>query len=223
VKFPPGPTAVSREAGRCSEVRKERCLTYDLDYYRRVSVGLARAAELSCGETNPEKALFNITECARTSVGDEKARDRPGAINPGDPDFVISGIFFVAPTRDHMTLVVDNGFDVRLARIGINDSRPGNTVRTGVPAFLANTDDDKLFRQIIPKGRVGSSLYLPMTWGSEVIGMFNVAAMARYTFGEPDTRTGILFANLAAATWMALGGPRYLAELSATLPPWQAA
>jgi hypothetical protein len=198
-------------------------VTYDLAYYDRVSRGLARAAEVSRGETNPETALFNITECARTSVGDEKARERSGAINPGDPDFVISGIFFVAPTRDHMILVVDNGFDVRPARIDINDSRPGNTVRTGVPAFLANTDEDKLFRQIIPKGRVGSSLYLPMKWGNEVIGMFNVAAMARYTFAEPDTRTGILFANLAAATWMALGGPRYLDDLIATLPPWKPA
>lgn len=198
-------------------------MTYDLAYYERIASGLARAAEVSRGETNPETALFNITECARTSVGDPKARERPGAINPGDPDFVISGIFFVAPARDHMVLVVDNGFDVRLARIGIGDSRPGNTVRTGAPAVLANTDEDKLFRQIIPKGRVGSSLYLPMKWGNEVIGMFNVAAMARYTFGEPDTRTGILFANLAAATWMALGGPRYLEDLIATLPPWKPA
>jgi hypothetical protein len=195
-------------------------MPYDIAYYERVAHGLAEAAKASRGETNPEKALFNITECARVSVGDPTARERPGAITPGDPDFVISGIFFVAPTRDHMVLVVDNGFDVRLARIGINDSRPGNTVRTGEPAFLANTDHDKLFRQIIPKGRVGSSLYLPMKWANEVIGMFNVAAMARYTFDEPDTRTGILFADLAAATWVALGGPRYLADIVATMPPW---
>jgi len=201
----------------------ETSVPYDIAYYERVARGLAQAAAVSRSETNPETALFNITECARVSVGDPAARERPGAINPGDPDFVISGIFFVAPTRDHMVLVVDNGFDVRLARIGINDSRPGNTVRTGEPAFLANTDTDKLFRQIIPKGRVGSSLYLPMWWGDRVIGMFNVAAMARYTFDEPDTRTGILFANLAAATWMALGGPDYLAKIVASLPPWSGA
>jgi hypothetical protein len=197
-------------------------MAYDIAYYERVARGLAEAAAASRVETSPEKALLAITECARNSVGDPTARERPGAVNPGDPDFVISGIFFVAPARDHMVLVVDNGFDVRLARIGINDSRPGNTVRTGEPAFLANTDHDKLFRQIIPKGRVGSSLYLPMKWGGEVIGMFNVAAMARYTFAEIDTRTGILFANLAAATWMALGGPRYLDDIIASLPPWSA-
>jgi len=196
---------------------------YDLAYYERVARGLARAAELSRRETDPETALRHITECARTCVGDPTARERPGAINPGDPDFVISGIFFVALARDHMVLVVDNGFDLRLARIAINDSRPGHTVQTGEPAFLANTDHDRLFRQIIPKGRVGSSLYLPMKWADEVIGMFNVAAMARYTFDEPDLRTGILFADLAAATWMALGGPEYLRKLSATLPPWKAA
>ena len=195
-------------------------MAYDIAYYERVARGLAEAAAASRVETDPEKALLAITECARTSVGDPTARERPGAVNPGDPDFVISGIFFVAPTRDHMVLVVDNGFDVRLARIGINDSRPGHTVRTGEPAFLANTDHDRLFRQIIPKGRVGSSLYLPMRWGGDVIGMFNVAAMARYTFDETDTRTGILFADLAAATWMALGGPRYLADIVASLPPW---
>jgi hypothetical protein len=59
-----------------------------------------------------------------------------------------------------------------------------------------------------------------MKWGGDVIGMFNVAAMARYTFEETDTRTGILFADLAAATWMALGGPRHLAAIIASLPPW---
>jgi hypothetical protein len=195
-------------------------MAYDIAYYERVAHGLAEASAASRKETNPEAALLIITECARLSVGDPTARERPGAVNPGDPDFVISGIFFVAPTRDHMVLVVDNGFDVRLARIGINDSRPGNTIRTGEPAFLANTDHDKLFRQIIPKGRVGSSLYLPMKWGGEVIGMFNCAAMARYTYAETDMRTGILFANLAAATWMALGGPRYLADVVASMPPW---
>src|SRR3569623_1062051 len=127
-------------------------MSYDLAYHARVAAGLARAAQVSRAETNPETALFNITECARVSVGDPDARHRPGAVNPGDPDFVISGIFFVAPSRDHMVLVVGNGFDARLARIGISDSRPGPTVRTGAPAVLANTDHDKLFRQLIPKG-----------------------------------------------------------------------
>src|SRR5438067_10741525 len=80
--------------------RSRARMSYDIAYYERIAGGLAQAAAASRVETNPEKALLAITECARTSVGDPTARERPGAVNPGDPDFVISGIFFVAPTRD---------------------------------------------------------------------------------------------------------------------------
>lgn len=196
-------------------------MPYDIAYYERVTRGLLEAAAASRQETDPERALTHITRYARDSLGDPAARERPGAITRGDPDFTISGIFFVAPKRDHMVLLADSGYDQRLARIGIADSRPGHTVRTGEPAFLANTDHDRLFRQILAKGRVGSTLYLPMKWDGEVLGMFNCAAMARYTYAETDTRTGLAFANLASATWMALGGPRYLADLVASLPPWK--
>jgi hypothetical protein len=62
-------------------------MAYDIAYYERVAHGLAEASAASRKETNPEAALLIITECARLSVGDPTARERPGAVNPGDPDF----------------------------------------------------------------------------------------------------------------------------------------
>jgi hypothetical protein len=52
--------------------------------------------------------------------------------------------------------------------------------------------------------------------------MFNVAAQARYALNETDRDMGMLFANLAAATWMALDGPQFLDGVIAALPPWRA-
>jgi hypothetical protein len=48
--------------------------------------------------------------------------------------------------------------------------------------------------------------------------MFNVAAEARYALSEIDRDMGMLFANLAAATWIALDGPRFLDQVFASLP-----
>ena len=52
----------------------------------------------------------------------------------------------------------------------------------------------------------------------QVIGMFNTAAQARYIYDETDMRMQVLFAGMAAASWMAIGRPAYLAMLSANLP-----
>ena len=47
-------------------------------------------------------------------------------------------------------------------------------------------------------------------------------AQARYALAEADLEMGLLFANLSAATWMALGGPGFLEQVAASLPPWPA-
>ena len=121
-----------------------------------------------------------------------------------------------------MILLADHGFPAsqRHARISTTDSRPGHAVQTAMPAVVPNTDADPIFRQILASGRVGCSMYVPMIWSGQVIGMFNTAAQARYMYDETDLRLQVLLANLAAATWMARGGPRHIAALVARLPPW---
>jgi GAF domain-containing protein len=189
----------------------------DVAYFERVLGGLRDAAEASRSERDPERALNAITRAAQQVLGDPDAARRAGA-----GEFRCSGVFVVAPSRDHLILLAENGYpsDQHRARISVNDSNPGLVVRTGKPKIVPNTDEDANFRQILSTVRVGSSCYLPVHWQGQVLGMFNVAAEARYALGDIDVRMGLLFANLAAATWIALDGPRFLESVVASLPPW---
>ncbi|PWT93196.1 MAG: GAF domain-containing protein [Proteobacteria bacterium] len=188
-------------------------------YFERVTRALQEAAEASRVETDPERALSRITAIAQQALGDPDAGRRTG-----EGDFRCSGVFLLAGSRDHLILHAEHGYppEQHRARISITDSNPGQVVRTGQPKIVPNTDNDPNFRQILSTVRVGSSVYLPVIWQRQVLGMFNVAAEARYTLSEIDLRVGQLFANLSAATWMALDGPRFLADVVASLPLWQA-
>ncbi len=193
-------------------------------YFDLVTRGFEQAAERCRAETDPELAIRHLTKATRALLGDPTAPSKPGALKPGETQFAVAGIFVVAPKRDHMILLADHGYpdSQRHARISTTDSRPGNTVQSGVPAVVPNTDVDPIFRQILSTGRVGCSMYVPMIWGNEVIGMFNTAAQARFMYDETDLRMQVLFANLAAATWIARGGQKHIEALVARLPPWTA-
>jgi GAF domain-containing protein len=195
--------------------------SYDTDYYQRVTRGLQEAAAASRRETDPEAALSHLTRIACKVLGDPDSGKHPGALKPGERDIRASGIFFATPGREHLILFAEHGFpaEQRHLRISIMDSRPGHTVRTGEPVVLPNTDEDRQFRQILKTARMGSALYAPIVWRSEIIGMFNVAAQARNTYDASDLEMAMLFANLAAATWIAGNGPSYLAGVASALPP----
>jgi GAF domain len=194
-------------------------------YFERVTKALQRAAEASRAESDPERAVTHMTHATRDALGDPSAPSRPGALKPGEQQFIVGGIFFLAPDRRHMTLMAAHGYPAaqRYARISSADSRPGHAVQTGKAALVPNTDIDTIFRQILASGRVGCSMYTPVKWGTEVIGLFNTAAQARFMYDETDLAMQELFANLAAATWVAKGGTDFVAGLGAALPPWQPA
>lgn len=195
------------------------------EFYQRAIEALNAAIAASWQEENPEEAVRHFTRATREILGDRAALQRPDALKPGETQFVVSGCFYIAPPRDHMILLATNGLmeAQRFARISVTDSRPGHTVQTRTPAVVPNTDDDAIFRQIISSGRVGCSVYVPMMWRNEVIGMFNTAAQARYFYDEIDLSVQRLFANAAAASWMGLGGPAYIERLAAKLGPWPSA
>ena len=191
-------------------------------FFERVTQGLLAAAEASRVETDPELALAHITRIAQQVLGEHTGQQSQAA-GAGEPEFRCAGIFFAAPKRDHLILLAEHNYppEQHRARISIQDSNPGLVVRTGEPKIVPNTDEDPNFRQILSTTRVGSSVYLPVIWRRQVLGMFNVAAQARHALAEIDLRMGLLFANLSAATWMALDGPRYLEAVLAGLPPWR--
>lgn len=197
-------------------------MTRRADFHERAIAALHDANEAAWREANAEDSMRHFTRATHALLGDPDAVTRPGSLKPGETQFVCSGIFFIAPSRDHMILFADNGYPAAQhhARIGINDSRPGNTVRTKQAAVVPNTDEDPIFRQILSSGRVGCSIYVPVMWNGDVIGMFNTAAQARYMYDETDMRVQKLFAALAAGVWMGLGGPGLLCNVAGELGLW---
>ena len=192
------------------------------DFHARGFDALETANAAAWRESDPEQAVRHFTRATRALLGDPDAALRPGAVKPGETQFIVSGIFFIAPTRDHMILFADNGFppEQRHARISVTDSRPGHTVTTGKPAVVPNTDEDPIFRQILSSGRVGCSVYVPVMWKGEVIGMFNTAAQARRMYDKADLQVQVIAAALAAAVWTGLDGPVILRDVATRLGPW---
>jgi len=191
------------------------------DFHARAIDALHDANEAAWRETDPEEGVRHFTNATRGLLGDPDAPNQPGALKPGETQFVVSACFFIAPSRDHMIVFADN-FGLGRACISVTDSRPGHAVQTRQAAVVRNTDEDKIFRQIIKTGRVGCSIYVPVMWNGEVIGMFNTASQARYIYDETDMRVQKLFAACAAAVWMGLGGPQRVAEVAGSLGPWAA-
>ena len=59
---------------------------------------------------------------------------------------------------------------------------------------------------------MGSSAYAPMLFRGAFLGQLIIAAQARYTLREPDLATLTAAAHLAAACWVAQGGPDWLRD-----------
>lgn len=192
------------------------------EFHERAIVTLDKTIEAAWRETDPEDAVRHFTRATQAILGDPEAPNRPGALKPGEKQLVATCTFVIAPSRDHMILFADYGFPPtqRHARISVTDSRPGHTVQTKRAAVVPNTDEDKIFRQIMASARVGCTLYVPMMWRDQVIGMFNTAAQARYMYDETDLIVQKLYAAAAAAAWMGLGGPILVERVAASLGPW---
>jgi len=200
-------------------------MTRPADFYERAMMAMHDANEAAWRETDPEAAVSHFTRTTQTLLGDPDAFKAPGALKPGETQFVVTGVFFLVPDRKSMILFATHGYPPaqKYARIGSADSRPGNAVQTRQAAVVRNTDEDAMFRQILSSGRVGCSIYVPVMWKGEAIGLFNTAAQARYMYDESDMKVQKLFAALTAAVWMGLGGPQRVADVAAGMPAWKEA
>ena len=176
-----------------------------------LSAACARAAAMK----DPELALKEIATAACEGLGDKQAHLAEGALKPGEKQVSISGYFFVRRRREDMILIAEVGWppDQHRLVIGVDEGRPGWVVRNAQPLVLPNTDEDRTFTQIISSARMGSSLYAPLRWQGETLGLITVASQARRTYGEIDLALLGLVANHVAALWVALGGPDTLSKL----------
>lgn len=178
---------------------------------------LAEAGAAAGREADCEPALRRVTGAAIGLLGDQEAHLRPGGLKEGERQFFVSGLFMLTPDRRQHILLAEHGFPPEQHRLRIDAdlAHPGWVYRNQKPLILANTDEDRNFRQILKTSRMGSALYAPIFWRGEFIGQHIVAAQARHTFSAPDLQALCAFAPLAAALFQANDGPRLLRELTA--------
>jgi len=81
------------------------------------------------------------------------------------------------------------------------------------PVVLANTDESPDFRQILKTARMGSAMFGPMVWRGQMLGQILTAAQARHTYSALDLDIFMGFAHVAAAVYIAHGGPEWLRTL----------
>ncbi|MDG2284119.1 MAG: GAF domain-containing protein [Alphaproteobacteria bacterium] len=181
------------------------------DSMRALTLALATAAAAA----DVESALSAISAGAWTALGDPAAHERPGALKPGEHQFAVSGYFMLTPDGTETVLVAEHGFppEQHRLRIASDLAHPGWVVKNRKPLLLANTDEDKDFKQILKTARMGSAMYSPLIWGGNFIGLLITASQARNTYDESDHTGHQAFANAAAAVYMAHDGPDFTKAL----------
>jgi hypothetical protein len=178
-------------------------------------VTLAEAIRAANGARDVESALSHLTAATREALGDKEAHLRPGELKAGERQFTVSGIFLITPDRQHNLLVAEHEVppEQHRLRIPLDLGHPGWVVQYQRPLILANTDEAPDFRQILKTSRMGSALFGPMFWRGQLLGQLITAAQARNTYGSIDLDILMGFAHVAAAVYMAHGGPEWLQTL----------
>ncbi len=103
--------------------------------------------------------------------------------------------------------------------VDINLGHPGEVARTRQPMLLRDTALHASFVKILQSFRAGSSMFAPILWQGEYLGVLICANAARNSFGEADLIAHRGFAALAASLWVAQGGPGWMAAQDLTNLP----
>lgn len=180
-----------------------------------------KAGAASAMAADAEGALHAIARVAFDHLGDRSAHLSPGAVDPGESQFLVAGAFLVTPDRRHQMLVGNIGFPPEQKRlmVPIEGGNPGQVISSRKPLLIPNTDERTDFRQYLKTARMKSAAYAPLLWGDNIMGLLIVAANARNTLGEDDLAMLVALSRLAAPSWIALGGPAWL---EAAYPPAEA-
>lgn len=172
---------------------------------------LARLPDIATeavAHADTETALAVLTRAVVDMLGDGQAAARNGALLAGERDYRVSGVFLIAPDRRHNVLVANQGFppEQRRLSIPIAWNNPGQVVARERFVLLENTDDHGEFRQFLKTSKMGSSIYMPIFAGREMIGQIVAASQARWTYSGADVAPMALLAAFAGLAWDRTGG-----------------
>ncbi len=182
-----------------------------------IVLALKRIAEEAAEAEGPEEALWTITRAVPAMLGDPSAALRPNAFREVPPPAIgTAATFFMRmPDGAHHLITAPVNFPAKqhheLVRITLG--HPGEVARTHRPLLLRDTALHPSFVKILQSFRAGSSMFAPLLWRGDYLGVLICANAARGTFAERDLAALQAFAGLASALWIAQGGPAWLGAL----------
>ena len=188
----------------------------DHDAFREnVLTALERVAGDAAIAEGPEAALWCITRTLPSLLGNAEAARRPGALPEAGVPASAATAFLVTPDRQYHIIAAPVNFrpEQYHERVAITLGHPGHVAATRRGVMLADTSHHQSFVKILQTFRAGSAMQVPLLWKSDYLGVLICASAVRGTFEEIDYRACETFARLAAALWMAHGGPKWLTTI----------
>ena len=174
---------------------------------------LEQAGASAATETLPEMAIRALLKPLHNHLGD---RDGPFDLPLGVSQFFVAGAFLVTPDQDWHMLTASLGFPPEQNRlmIPIDGGHPGRVRAKGDALYLPDTDAESgSFKQYLKTARMGSAIYAPMNWQGQFLGQIVLAGRAPNSLRPNDFALMRAAAPMAAAIYVAQGGPDWLIKL----------
>lgn len=188
-----------------------------------VVAALARVTSEAGGAEGPEAALWCVTRTVPALLGDPAAALRPNAFREAPPPTIgaAAAAFLRTPDGRHHLVAAPVNFAPAQHHelVDIALGHPAEVAHTRRPLLLRDTALHSGFVKILQSFRAGSSMFAPLLWRGEYLGVLICANAARCTYGEHDLIAHQAFAGLAAACFVAQGGPAWLAALDLSALP----
>jgi len=180
-----------------------------------VLAALERVAGDAAIADNAEAALWCITRTLPSLLGNADASRRPGALPEGASATSAATVFLVTPDRQYHIIAAPVNFQPEQyhERVAITLGHPGQVAATRRGAMLADTSHHQSFVKILQTFRAASAMQLPLLWKGDYLGVLICANASRGAYEEIDYRACKTFARLAAALWIAHGGPKWLTTI----------
>jgi signal transduction protein with GAF and PtsI domain len=174
-----------------------------------VLLALKRVLQEAAGAQNAEQALWTVTRTLPSLFGNRSGDHRMGELTSA------AAAFMATPDGSHHLITAPVNFRAEQYHelVAIDLGHPGIVARTRRGIFLADTSHHESFVKILQTFRAGSAMQLPMLWKGDYLGVLICANAARGAFEELDFEVMEAFAALAAAVWVAHGGPEWLCTI----------
>jgi hypothetical protein len=189
-------------------------------------LALSRIATDACAAAGPEEALWCITRNIPALLGDPSAATRPGAFRDTGPLPAMSAAaaFMRTLDRRHHLITAPVNFlpEQHHELVDIALGHPGEIAHSRRPLLLRDTSLHSSFVKILQSFKAGSTLFAPLLWKGDYLGVLICANAARGTFCERDLVIHQAFAHIAAACWIAQDGPAWMQGLDMSKFPVRA-